>query len=222
MKRQTQPVPGSTPCNAFPWLTPKQEQALIERARAGEDVRDQVILSLQRRVQALATKYARPEEQEEFSDLVNSANVALLKGYTQALNSPNPYAYLLRTARTTMIDYFRGYGEDTQRERVPILSLDTACGEDGASLTDLLSTGQTLEHTSHLEDATYTFLRQAVASLPKNQRVVIERHYGFEQAPQSLNALKQVTSSKYHHRKALTTLRQALAPQFPQYAGGTK
>jgi DNA-directed RNA polymerase specialized sigma24 family protein len=222
MKRQMQLPSFSTESTTFPQLTSEQERALIERARAGEDVRDQIILSLQRRVQALATKYARPEEHEEFSDLVNSANVALLKGYAQALSSPNPYAYFLHTARTTMIDYFWGYGEDTQRERVPVLSLDTPCGEDGASLTDLLSTGQTLEHTTPLEEATYAFLRQAVASLPKNQRVVIERHYGFEQAPQSLNALKQVTSSKYHHRKALTTLRQALAPQFPQYAGDAK
>jgi RNA polymerase sigma factor (sigma-70 family) len=222
MKRQIHPLTGSTPFNACPRLTSEQERALIERARAGEDVRNQIILSLQRRVQTLAANYARPEEQEEFSDLVNSANVALLKGYEQALKSPNPYAYLLRTARTTMIDYFRGYGENTQRERIPVLSLDTAWSEGGASLTDLLSTGQTFERTTPLEDATYTFLRQAVASLPKNQRMVIEHHYGFGQAPQSLNALKQVTSSKYHHRKALTTLRQALAPQFPQYAGGAK
>ncbi len=165
MKRQTQPVTGSTPCNAFPRLTTEQEGALIERARAGEDVRDQVILSLQQRVHALAAKYARPEGQEDFCDLVNSANVALLKSYTQALRSPNPYAYLLRTARSTMINYFYGYGEHTQRERVPMLSLDTNYSEDGTPLSDLLSTEQTVEQATPLEEAAPLYQRNSDWSL---------------------------------------------------------
>jgi RNA polymerase sigma factor (sigma-70 family) len=229
MKRQTQPVTGSMACHAFPRLTSEQEGALIERARAGEDVREQVILSLQRRVHTLAGKYAQPEEQEEFCDLVNSANVALLKSYTRALSTPNPYAYLLRTARSTMINYFYGYGEHTQRERVPVLSLDTPYSEDGTSLTDLLSTGQTVEHSSFLEEATFAFLRQAVAALPKKQRMVIERHYGFGQAPESLNGIKgepaqtrpcSSMNAFYHHKKALTTLRTVLTPLFPQHTAG--
>ena len=116
-KRQTQAAAPSTGYTSLPRLTPEQEQALIQRARAGDDVRDQIILALQRRISALAAKYARPEEQEDFSDLVNSANVALLKRYQKALNHPSPFAYLLRTAQSTMIDYYRGYGEHTQRER---------------------------------------------------------------------------------------------------------
>jgi RNA polymerase sigma factor (sigma-70 family) len=184
---------------------------------------------LQRRVYAMAAKYAQPEAQEEFSDLVNSANVALLKSYTQALSSPNPYAYLLRTARSTMINYFYGYGEHTQRERVPVLSLDTPYSEDGASLADLLSTRQTVEHSASLEEATSAFLRQAVASLPRKQRMVIERHYGFGQVPESLNGIKdEPTQTRprsslnafYHHQKALTTLRTVLTPLFPQHTAG--
>jgi len=228
MKRQTQPVTGSTPCNAFPRLTTEQEGALIERARAGEDVRDQVILSLQQRVHALAAKYARPEGQEDFCDLVNSANVALLKSYTQALRSPNPYAYLLRTARSTMINYFYGYGEHTQRERVPMLSLDTNYSEDGTPLSDLLSTEQTVEQATPLEEAAFAFLRQAVAALPEKQRLVVERHYGFGQVPESLNTIKGGSSprnsrsmdARYQHSKALASLRAMLAPVFLQTTKG--
>ena len=123
MKRQTQPWTGSIACHAFPRLTREQEGALIERARAGEDVRDQVILSLQQRVHALAAKYARPEEQEEFCDLVNSANVALLKSYTRALSSPNPYAYLLRTA-------FGQWRSRQDRVKVRHRSHPQACGRE--------------------------------------------------------------------------------------------
>ncbi len=220
MERQTQPVTGSMTCHSFPRLTKEQERALVDRALAGEDVREQVILSLQRRVHTLAANYARPEGQEDFCDLVNSANVALLKSYTQALSASNPYAYLLRTARSTMINYFYGYGEYTQRERVPVLSLDTNYHEDGMSLPDLLSTEQTVEQTSLPKEATFAILRQAVAALSEKQRLVIERHYGFGHVPQSLHAIKKGLSPRssrsidvrYQHTKALTSLRTLLAP----------
>ncbi|MBA2391418.1 MAG: sigma-70 family RNA polymerase sigma factor [Ktedonobacteraceae bacterium] len=223
--------PTLAECAPLPRLTPEQERALIERARAGEDVRDQIILSLQRRIGALAAKYARPEEQEDHADLVNSANVALLKHYQRALKHPNPYAYLLRTAQSTMINYYHGYGEHTQRERVPLLSLDEPHGENGAALTDLVSTEHSLEHSSFLEGATTTFLRQTIATLPVKQRLVIERHYGIGRVPEPLNGINDETSPTqphsmnafYHHKKALTALRIALAAQFPQFAeGGVK
>jgi RNA polymerase sigma factor (sigma-70 family) len=226
MKRKTQPVTSSTACHSFPRLTKEQEEALINRARAGEDVREQVILSLQRRVYALAAHYARPEEQEEFCDLVNSANVALLKRYIQALSAPNPYAYLLRTARSTMINYFYGYGPYTQRERIPILSLETNYREDDASLSGLLPTEQTVEQAASLEEDTFACLRQAVAALPEKQRLVVERHYGFGHVPESLNAIKKGLSPgycrridvRYQHTKALTSLRTLLAPVLLQAA----
>jgi len=219
-KRQTQSPAPSSACSPFLRLTPEQELALINQARAGEDVRDQIILSLQRRVQAMAAKYARPKEQEDFSDLVNSANVALLKNYKRALSTPNPYAYLIRTARSTMIDYYRGYGEHTQRELIAVLSLDRPQDEADTLLIDILPVIQQVEVSSVLSNASSILLRQAIAALPEKQRLVIERHYGFGQAPQSLNALKVGTSSKYHHSKALTTLRTALAPLLPQYVAG--
>jgi RNA polymerase sigma factor (sigma-70 family) len=218
-------------CTLLLRLTPDQERALIERARSGEDVRDQIILSLQRRIGALAAKYARPEEQEDHADLVNSANVALLKHYQRALKHPNPYAYLLRTAQSTMINYYHGYGEHTQCERVSMLSLDEPHEKEGTSLLDLLSTERNVECSSLLNDATSTLLHQAIAALPEKQRIVIERHYGFGQMPESLNIMNVRTSSKqsrpidahYQHHKALATLRASLAAQFPQFAeGGVK
>ena len=219
--KSTQQVHSCVPLREYaslPQLTPEQERALITRALADEDVRDQIILSLQRRVYALAEKYARPEEQEEFSDLVNSANVALLKYYQRALHSLNPYAYLLRVARSSMIDYYRGYGEHTQRERIPMLSLDRTRCKDGLSLANLLSSEQIVTSPSVSSDATYRLLRLAIASLPEKQRLVIERHYGFEQVPQSLNMLKGDCASRYHHKKALSTLKEQLTPLLPQLA----
>jgi RNA polymerase sigma factor (sigma-70 family) len=220
-KRQIQASLSSGECTSPPRLTPEQEQELIKRAHAGEDVRNQVILSLQRRVSTLAAKYARPDEQEEYCDLVNSANVALLKQYTRALKSPNPYAYLWRVAQSTMINFYHGYGEHTQRERVSLLSLDESHNEDGVALIDLLSSEQNVGPSSSLNDATSTLLHQAIAALPEKQRIVIERHYGFGQTPQSLNTLKKGLSSKYHHGKALAALRASLVEQFPEYAEGS-
>ena len=222
-KRQAQ-RPDALPreCTPFPRRTPEQERALIEQARAGEDVRDQIILSLQRRIHALAWKLVSPtEEQEEHRDLVQSANLALLKWFDTALSRPDPYRYLLRVARSAMFDFFRGSKEAySQRERIPVVSLDEPFREDGAFLADLLSTEQEVSRISLLREATDALLHQAIAALPEKQRLVIERHYGFGQAPQSLNALKQGTSSKYHHSKALATLRTALAAQLPQYTAG--
>lgn len=226
-KRQAHTTFPPVESGSLPRLTAVQEQALVERARAGEDVRDQIILSLQRRVCALAAKYARPNEQEEYCDLVNSANVALLRRYTRALGHPNPYAYLLCTARSTMINYCKGYGEHTQRARIGMLSLEKPQNSNGASLADSLSTGQTFVSTS-VQEATSALLLQAISSLPERQRQVIERYYGFGYTPEPLNSIKNETSldrarsmnAFYHHKKALATLRKTLAPLFPQYAGG--
>ncbi len=228
MKKRQAPSPvPPVESSPLPRLTAVQEQALVERARSGEDVRDQIILSLQRRVCALAAKYTRPNEQEDYCDLVNSANVALLRRYTRAMNHPNPYAYLLCAARSTMVNYCKGYGEHTQRERIGTLSLEKPQNSDGTSLADTLFTGQTFVSTS-VQEATSVLLRQAISSLPEKQRQVIERHYGFGYAPESLNSMKNEASSArtssmnafYHHKKALATLRRELAPLFPQYTGG--
>jgi RNA polymerase sigma factor (sigma-70 family) len=227
--RQTHTGVSPTEYTSFPRLTPEQERALIEQARAGEDVRNLIILSLQQRVHALAWKLVQSrKDQEEHRDLVQSANIALLKWFDAALTHPSPYRYLLRAARSAMFDFFRGSRDAySQRERISIVSLDELLKEDGTFLASVLSNASQVESSSSLNEAMFLLLRQAIASLPEKQRVVIERHYGFGQEPQSLNTIKEgkehskhsrSIDAHYQHNKALVALRTALAEQFPRYA----
>ncbi len=207
---------------SFPTLTKEQEQALVQRAQAGENVRDEVVLSLQRRVYALATKYLRPGSTVERMDLVQAATEAMLQSFPLALVKENPCSYLLRVARLTMINSLNGrtdrliktyHHEDT----VPVLSLDQLICKDGATLADLLPVEVRLEPTQKRKDA-FTIL-QAIETLPEMQRLVIQRHYGLTSSPESLNTISRSlaphsprpANAHYYNKRALATLRKHLS-----------
>ena len=96
-----------------------------------------------------------------------------------------------------------------------------ACALDPASfelLTEDTGTNEALSLQIH----------QALQMLPKKQRLVILRCYGFDHTPEPLNEISRTLSPKsprpanahYHHKKALLALREQLTSVFPQVTSG--
>ncbi len=223
----------------FPHLTEEQEHALIERALAGEPVRNELILSLQRRVYnlayRLASKYLRGKEQAtERMDFVQKANEAMLKRFSLALTKENPCSYLMKVARLTMIDCIREIEASHKKSegQSALLGLDLSDCEDTSSLLDAIPVEVHLE-APHNINAAYALLYQAIGTLPEKQRLVMLRHYGLGCAPEPLNIISRSLSPKsprpanahYHHKRALAVLERTLAPALPLFsraAGGAQ
>ncbi len=216
----------------FPQFTEEQEQALIERALAGENVRNDLILSLQRRVYnlayRLASKYLRGKEQAtECMDFVQKANEAMLKRFSRALTKEKPCSYLLKVARLTMIDCIREIEASQEKGEGQsfLLGLDLSECEDASSLIDALSVEIRLEAPREADTA-YALLYQAIQALPEKQRLVMLRHYGLGCAPEPLNIISRRLSPKsprnahYHHKRALIVLERTLGPAFFTRAAG--
>jgi len=217
--------------SSLPQLTTDQEHALLQRAYAGEDVRNEVVLSLQRHVYALAGKHMRRDKAVERMDLVQSALTAVLYRFERALTKENPFSYLLQVADLTMVDCVNGRGDaiKNHNDDIAIISLDQP-DEDGISLADTLTFEVHLEEAHHPLESTFASLCEAIEGLPEKQRMVIQRHYGFDSEPQSLNMISRSLTRKaksdrpanahYHSKRAHAALRSRLASLFPQYAVG--
>jgi DNA-directed RNA polymerase specialized sigma24 family protein len=165
----------------LPGLTRAQEQEVAARAQAGEDVRDTILLSLQPRLFTLASRYARYGS--TWLDLCQSASLAMLESYQQAITKRNPFAYLLGVARLAMIACISGRDDliktHHHRESVSVLSLDkplTRSGGTGDEITlaDVL-TEERYECSAQEPELDYGPLYRAIAALPEGLRVVIER-----------------------------------------------
>lgn len=211
------------------WLAQahEQERTYLQRALAGEDIRNEVILYLQPRITALATRMHMRLTQSvqrgnviERGDLENSANVAMLASYEVALTKENPFGYLFKAAKVAMIHYLNGRTGQTintrdQNEHITVLSLDFSRA-DGQTLADELACELCLpneaEHQRRLQ------IWQAIEALPEKQRMVVQRYFGFhEHSPESLNQISLLFSSsprtgsaRRHYHQALNTLRQML------------
>lgn len=212
----------------FPRLTKEQELMLLARAHAGEQVRDEIVLSLQRRIYCLAWRYAHYSSCNhrvvEWADLASIANIVILEQFDTALTKHNPFAYLIRIVRITMIRAINGRTDLIQTyhhtKSIPVLSLDAPL-EDGTHLADLLPVEVRLE-PPHEGEQTYIPLYQAIATLPTLQRMVVQRYHGFDCAAESLTAISRSlvrrqpktphpANAHYHYKLALVKLRHALA-----------
>jgi RNA polymerase sigma factor (sigma-70 family) len=217
---------------SFPQLTREQERVLVQRARAGENVRDDLILSLQRRVYALAGRYhARAQQRKESTieraDLAQAATVAMFRAFNRALAFDDPITYLLRVASGAMSTYLSGRSDLIKsyedQKRATVLSLDRPFYNDGASLAEIMPVETILPPQRGVAPALY----QAIESLPEKQRFIITRYFGLSGQPASLRAIGNLyfqqlrpCSVHYHKKRALQTLRQRLTPLLPLLMGG--
>jgi len=219
-----------------------QEQDLIARIRRGDQVRDETVLFLQPTLRRMAKRmyqrhhlYSNAEQALEPADLAQAATLRLLEKFPRARFQVNPLAWLYSVAANAMRDLLNGRAALIKREpdRPPILvlALDAPLTEQGTTLTDLL-TYDLLLPTSDTPPL-FEIVAQAVAALPDNQRMVIERVYGLNsQAPTPLRQLSRElsparacpSSAEYHYRRALAALRQSLSHVVSQHTttGGTQ
>lgn len=211
----------------------EQQSALLQRAFAGEDMRDEIILSLQSRIEGLAQNAYRRFSWNgkhgnviEVSDLVNSANVALLEYYPVAITKENPLGYLFKVAQVVMINYLSGRTGQAINTRAPggpprVLSLDMPM-ENGYTLADRLAYEQPLPESASTCQRD-EMLHQAIDCLPEKQRTVIQRYFGLnEHAPTSLYQLSKELSDNPHSRTAYHHFHCGVVRLSQSYTGGIK
>lgn len=229
----------------------EREQAFLKRARAGENIRDEAILSLQPTIRRMAYRlYARISSQSptlkaiEQNDLEQEAYTRMLAQFPKALSQEEPFRWLTGVAYGAMRDCLNGRRDlirrHTEERAIPVLRLDRILTEDGCSLEDVLPTGS--RHSHDLPESLLMTIEQALTVLPMKQRMVIEHHFGLhEHAPVSLNEISRrlgqhssasrQSNALYHYKRALLTLRQALSDMYPdsqqdpqqaKAAGGTR
>lgn len=186
----------------------EQQYALLQRASAGENVRDEVILSLQPCITALAVRTQRRCSSNfqrgnviEVSDLVNSAYVAMLEVYPVAITKEKPLGYLIKVAKVTML-------HSLYERTGTVLSLDMPT-ESEQTLAERLMYNLHLpeEHA----DQRFHKLHQAIDDLPEKQRTVILRCFGLGGFPaEPLYQISKQLTTKPNPRTAYYRYKQAL------------
>jgi DNA-directed RNA polymerase specialized sigma24 family protein len=212
----------------------EQQRELVTRVRAGEPLRDAIILALQPQVQRIASACMRRHGEHSYtferSDLVQTANAVMLERFAYALWMENPFAYLLGAAHKSMYAFFNGRShliktEPASHAPLVLLSLDAPLrrseGEEGATLAETLEGKPLVLAAPGEQEQAYVGLYQAVACLPEKQRDVIQRHYGLgEYAPESLMNISRAwspgtasrpKSAHYHHTCAVRALSTVLS-----------
>lgn len=196
-----------------PRPTHEEERTLIERARAGEPVRNDILLSLQDQVLALASRFVRlvwaaQGKRLEWLECVQVAMLAILTSFDKALEKDDPYPYLLGVARGAMRASINSYTDliktYSPQERITVESLDAPLTDDGGTLADLLPTETRLEGKpppSPLVEQYRPLLLQLVERLPEAQRNVILLHYGLQEGT-SLLSLSEIAALYGGHRLA--------------------
>src|SRR5712691_10641624 len=216
-------------------LSEEREQALIARARSGDQVaRDEIVLWVLSPVKRFAARYYLAFYWEASAsvspdDLVSEASLRMLERWPAALAASNPFAYLLSVAyatiRRTMVQERSPIRTPyTPGERpIPVKSLDAPLDADSDdTLLDILPVADDTASAPYDEEE-YTLLYEAAARLSERERAVIAEWYGlYETAPASMETiLSQMgrTGMGSYKASALMKLYRLLAPVYAQYCG---
>jgi hypothetical protein len=216
-------------------LSEEQEQALIERARAGDQVaRDEMFLWLLTPMKRYAARYYLAFYWEASTsvspeDLVSEATVRMLERFAPALAASNPFAYLLKVGYSTIrkamwLERSPIHTPYTPGERpLSVKSLDAPLNaESDDTLLDVIPADDVI-YAAPTDEPDATSLYEAAARLSERERAVIAEWYGlYETAPASMEAiLAQIerTGMGCYKASALAKLYRLLAPLYPQYCG---
>ncbi len=217
-------------------LSPEREQALIERARSGEQAaREELLLWVLSPVKRYAARYYLAFSWEapgsvSPDDLVSEATVRMLERLPAALSASNPFAYLMSVAygtirRTMSLARSPIRTPYTPGERpIRVKSLDAPLdAESDDTLLDVIQAFDT-SSAAQASEQDATPLYEAAARLSERERAVIAEWYGlYETAPASMEAiLTQIgrTGMGQYKASALLKLYRWLSPVYPQYCGG--
>ena len=216
-------------------LSQEQEQALIERARSGDQAaRDELFLWLLSPVKRFASRSYLAHCWEVSGgispdDLVSEACLRMLERLPAALSSSNPFAYLLKAAYGTIRRIMWQERSSirtpyTPGERpIPVRSLHAPLDADCEdTLLDVIPANDDTASAYH-DELDFTLLYQAAACLSDTERAVIAEWYGlYETAPVSMETiLTQLgrTGMGSYKASALARLYRMLSPTYPQYCG---
>ncbi|MBV9690221.1 MAG: sigma-70 family RNA polymerase sigma factor [Ktedonobacteraceae bacterium] len=205
----------------------EQEQAMVVRARAGEQqAREQIVLSLLPTVRAFAYRYrslARAAEpracQVDALDLVQVGNLIMVEKVEQALQAERPHAYLIGCAKSAIRTYCREYQSLVRRPSHA--ACDHMCWTE--SLEQPLCQDGDLSYADVLEQPTdvpepprdYEALYQAVRRLPTKQQEAVIRFCGLFEQPCEQRASDTALSACYYH--AMIRLYEELVVLYPHY-----
>ncbi len=217
-------------------LSDEQEQALIERARCGDQAAcDEMFLWLLSPVKRFAVRYYLEYSWEATGvmspdDLVSEASLRMLECLPTALASNNPFAYLLKAAygtirRTMWQERSPIRTPYTPGERpIPVKSLHAPLDADSDdTLLDVIPADDDTRAALH-DEHDCTPIYQAVVRLSETERAVLAEWYGlYETAPVSMETILTRLGRAgmgCYKADALTKLYRWLAPVYPQYCGG--
>jgi RNA polymerase sigma factor (sigma-70 family) len=196
---------------------------LVERARGGdEQARQALIEDCLAYVVLIAKRYVCYLQHNDVLELVAVGNLALVEKFDQALQKApeNVTGYLCGVARWTIRNYSLFHSrlfpvpshEVSLLERVPRVE----------SLDVLLESGEDTDETQAREQerpapkgVTNRFLQRALDELTANEREVVERYYGFHEAPTPWVEIGMELSISPHralgcHTRAIRRLRKVL------------
>src|SRR5712691_6351880 len=228
-------APSDTIFDSLRNLSEEREQALIARARSGDQAaHDEMLLWVLSPVKRFAARYYLAFSWEASAsvspdDLVSEATVRMLERWPAALAASNPFAYLLSVAyatiRRTMVQERSPIRTPyTPGERpIPVKSLDAPLDADSDdTLLDILPVADDTASAPY-DEPDYSLLYQAAARLSERERAVIAEWYGlYETAPASMEIiLAQIgrTGMGSYKASALMKLYRLLAPVYAQYCG---
>ena len=145
-------------------LTYEEEQELITKARAGDRIaREDIITGCLRYVLKIAAHYRKFLVRDDIGDLIGLGNLALIENLDKALNRENPFGYLQGCAKLTIIRYC------SEQKASDLHSIEDFClpAKEAISVTK----------------PSYSWLYQAVERLNTLQREIVYAHYGLGDRP---------------------------------------
>lgn len=180
-------------------LTLEQEDAVTARARAGDQqARDEMVLFFYPFCEALARKYARcygwASARIDPLDLMHEGMLRAVEYLENALECERPFAYLWKSIQTRIMTYCLQWASPIKTVRegnryeppMKVSSLDAPLAGDAENtLADLIEEVPVVPAS----EGDYTFLYEALASLPPRNREAVTRYYGLECAPEPYESI---------------------------------
>ncbi len=203
-------------------LWPKEQQdALITQARAGDqEAREVLLCSCLSFVFYRGWRYKDDIRHDDPMDLVSVGNLAMLEVLEKALYADNPIKYLISHGAYAIAHYVFYDGPMIKRGRrhevTPVASLDAELGQTDLTYNDVLGMIDESDR-SDVEEKNYADLYQALDRLTGNQRHVVMKHFGLDDAPESLAEVGRTMainpeSAWKHWKAARKRLKKLLEP----------
>lgn len=209
----------------IPKLSPAEEEALVTRARRGdEEARTALVVSCLASVWLLAIRFYltyRPAH-DDVLDLAQTASLEMLTALDRALEKRNPGSYLRGIARKAMVVQTLYYSDLIRKPEFPLAklamtpiptveSLDAPAFRTGTTLKiDLIEMAPPPDDDQEAANMRFAPLYEALAKFTPRQRHNIAKQYGVGQSEPTFATWQGVTPY------VRDQLRKALEPHLKQ------